>query len=430
MRKLRELIVTAAMAWLAVYLLLSGEPAHLPTLLRAEPQRQETPRPSHMPPVCVPARPAASEVAVQDDEPEQVWLRAESSSGEALAEVSVSLRRVGDEFRAPLDLNASTTTDVTGLVALAIEPFESLALEDEAELLVQVSGYTSKLVSEAELMTSLGSEEPYIVVLEPSQSLTLAARCPVESEATVYVGWYTDDGVDVQRFEGVCNEDGWFEVEDIEVPRTPLHFVAFLADPEAPWLGLRTYQPAGSASPQRIEISLSSYPVEFRSVQVVDQRGTGIAGTYVVPVMLTSPGALLDRWLNDDAESDEEGNFGWISLRGRTSSLSVMPPGRGEATEVELRPAQATIRLDSMSVVRCHFLAASGEVAPFRDFGLQVEQSAGEAFGWHMSGAGPDSSGQHSFTWPENARQLRINSVGFQSITLSSPLQPCILRAQ
>ena len=85
--------------------------------------------------------------------------------------------------------------------------------------MIEASEYTSKRVSEAELMTALGSDEPYVVVLDTTQVAGLFMRCPAESEAPIYLGWYTDDGYDVQRFESYCY-DGVFEVEDVLLRRS------------------------------------------------------------------------------------------------------------------------------------------------------------------------------------------------------------------
>ncbi|HEX6239667.1 MAG TPA: hypothetical protein VFZ61_02190 [Polyangiales bacterium] len=428
MRKWREQAAIAALL-LAAWWLSLGEPRPQPALLRAEPPLKQLPRNrsgrTAVPAAQLPARaPALPETA----EPEAVWLRVESSGGEPLAQASVTLRKVGDALHEPVDLD-STTTSADGLAAIAIEPFANLTPEAEAEVLIEVSEHTSKLVSEAELMTALGRSEPYLVVLDDTQTVTLTARCPWVSDASIYLGWYTDDGIELQRFGSTCAQ-GEFVLEDVVLPLVPLHLVAFIADPEAPSLGLRSYRAVTSTAPTRLEIPLSRYAIEFRSVRLVDTRGAGVSDTLIEPALLTSPGALLDRWLNYDVlTTDLAGRFDWISARGRSSQVSVTPPGFAERRTLELRAGRDQLLLEGVSMVRCHFLGAGGEALYFSGYQVSAESISGELSGWITSAGDASYSGQANFAWPEGARSLTVDAQGFTSATLGSAHAPCVLTA-
>lgn len=430
MRKLRVPSLMAALLLLAAYWLCSREPAHERELLRAEPLVKQLP-PSRSAPARIAHSPAAivpTPQVAEGEEPREVWLRIESSAGEPVEWASVTLRTLGDELREPVDLS-SASSDAQGFAAIDIDPFAELAPEDEAELLIEASDHTSKRVAEAELMTALGSDEPYVVVLDTLQEASLLMRCPEESGASVYLGWYTDDGSDVQRFASDC-EDGVFQLESVQLPRVPLHFVAFVADPAAPQLGLRSYHASGSQAVPRIEMPLAPYGIEFRSVQLVDAQGSAISEALVEPALHTSPGALLDRWLNPELlTTDAEGLFPWVSAGGRSSRLAVTPPGFPERSELELRSGRDSLRIDMVDMVRCHFLGVAGESVSYAGFTLSALSDDGP-YAWQTDAGDYAYTGQANFAWPEGAHSVAVQAAGFFAVELTSPRAPCVLTAR
>ncbi|HKO91955.1 MAG TPA: carboxypeptidase-like regulatory domain-containing protein, partial [Polyangiaceae bacterium] len=267
--------------------------------------------------------------APSDDDglaPDRIQIRVRSSSGAALPGASLVLRSAGSERQPPRELDSGVTTDRAGLASLDPELLSELTDDEQAELLVQAEGFGSVLVNEEALLSALGRDAPYLVELAPLSRFTLVSQCPAAEERQLIMGWFRDDGLELERQYADCAPQVELEVD---APRGRVHFVALLFDEDTPQLALRTLEldSETSGTAARVELPLRPYPLSLRALQVVDRRDRPIPELEVLAANQLGRDAQLDRWLNDGSTyTDAEGRFEWLTQRSRAAQLLLGAP--------------------------------------------------------------------------------------------------------
>jgi hypothetical protein len=355
-----------------------------------------------------------------------------SSSGAVLPGASLVLRSAGSEREAPRELDSSLTTDREGLASIDPELLSELADDEHAELLVQAEGFGAVLVNEEALLSALGHDAPYPVELAPLSRFTLVSQCPPNLGRQLIMGWFRDDGLELERQYADCPPHTEPLELEVDAPRGRVHFVALWFDEHAPQLALRTLEldsePVGDAA--RVELPLRPHALSLRLLQVVDRRDRPIPELEVIAANQLGRDAQLERWLNEvTTYTDAEGHFEWLSQRSYAPQLLLAPPAPRPRVSHTLRQGEEQIRLDHMAMVHCLMRGPTGEPASFGGFGYEVSPRDGEPYGSFTSGSGDsDPAGQVAFLWPEDAVRVEVSSPGFEPVEIHTADAPCVLK--